>query len=139
MRVQMDSVRAIVHPQKKHTNMLKFPDLSKYVKVRLWCTHTHGNMLSYRKLVETPTQQHHQIVRPYRMICCWQHVSRNTICKFVWKLFDSDCGRQCETKRSKQQLTYTQCARDTTNVFCKWRGACFCHAFTASTGCKPMR
>ena len=50
-------------------------------------------------------QQHCPIVRPYHVICCWQHVTRNTICKFVWKLSDSAWGHQCETKRSKQNTT----------------------------------
>ena len=65
------------------------------------------------------------IVRPYHMICCWQHVARNTICKFVWKRFDLDWGLQCETKRSKRTNPNTRCARNTTHVYCEWRGACF--------------
>ena len=44
-------------------------------------------------------------VRPYHVICCWQHIARNTFCKFVSKLFDSAWGHQCETKRSKQIIT----------------------------------
>ena len=50
-------------------------------------------------------RQHCPIVHPYHVICCWQHVTRNTICKIVWKLSDSAWGNQCETKRSKQNMT----------------------------------
>ena len=52
-----------------------------------------------------PMRQHCPIVHPYHVICCWQHVTRNTICKIVWKLSDSAWGHQCETKRSKQNMT----------------------------------